>query len=116
MLPTGTSAVRIEVVDAPTVTAELRERLFALFAAAYRDADAAYLDESLPPGVVWLVFDGDALSRSASARGCSTCAAADLVRMAGIACVAPSHRRQRVMVEVMQRAVTHGADADGLPW
>jgi len=117
MLPTGTSAVRIEVVDARTVTVELRERIFALFAAAYRDADADYLEESLARlRNVSLAFDGDALV----AFGLGAARVLDLprlprtlVRMAGIACVAPSHRRQRVMVEVMQRAITHGDDADG---
>ena len=104
-------APRFEVVDAGALTARQRAQVFALFATGYRDGDAAYLDASLERlGRVVLALDGATLVGF----GLAATRVLDLpdlpgtvVRMAGIACVAPSHRRRHVMVQLMSHGLMH---------
>ena len=105
--------LRFEVVDAATLTPARRAQVFALFAAGYREADAAYLAASVERlRRVVLALDGDTLAGF----GLAAVRVLDLpglprtlVRMAGIACVAPSHRRRHVMVQLMSHGLMHDA-------
>ena len=105
--------LRFEVVDAATLTPARRAQVFALFAAGYREADAAYLAASLERlRRVVLALDGDTLAGFGLAAGRVLDLPGlprTLVRMAGIACVAPSHRRRHVMVQLMSHGLMHDA-------
>lgn len=105
--------LRFEVIDAGDLSPARRAQVFALFAAGYRDGDAAYLEASLERlrGVA-LALDGDMLAGF----GLAAVRVLDLprlprtlVRMAGIACVAASHRRRHVMVQLMSHGLMREA-------
>lgn len=102
-------SLRFEVVEAAALTAARRAQVLDLFAAGYRDGDAAYLAASMERlRRVVLALDGEVLAGF----GLADVRVLDLprlprtlVRMAGIACVAASHRRRRVMVGLMGRGL-----------
>jgi hypothetical protein len=113
----GDVAVRVEPTAA--LTPDDERQVVALFADNYRDADVDYLRESLRRlRLIALACHGAAVvgfSIADNRRLDLPRLPRQVVRLAGLACVAPEFRRRHLMVELSSRTVRHDlAEAPGL--
>ena len=99
-----------------TLGADDERRVVDLFAANYRDADVDYLRESMRAlRLIALARDGAAIvgfSLADNRRLDLPRLPNRVVRLAGLACVAPAYRRRRLMVALSSLTVRHDLGDD----
>lgn len=112
--------VAVHVVETAALDRGEIDAVVALFAAGYRDADEEYLRAALHHlRLIALAHDGGTLAGFALADNrrlaLPRLATPRVVRLAGLACVAPAYRRRHLMVAMTGLAMRHDlADDPGL--